>query len=263
MFDEWMWAALFFYLGALLGSFGNVVIYRLPKGESVVRPRSRCAACSKQIAFYDNIPILSWFILRGRCRNCGAKYSFRYPLVELITASLFCGLFLAYGFQWVLIEYLILAFGLVVISFIDLDHFIIPDEFSLSGIVIGLVGSLINPERDFWTALAGVLMGGGFLWAVAYGYLLIRKEEGMGGGDIKLLAWIGAVLGWVSIPFVILVSSILGGVVGLLTMSRGRGLKTTIPFGPFLAAAALLFLFGGARIAEWYFSLFIPALDVQ
>ncbi len=228
-----------------------------------MRPRSKCGSCAKPIAFYDNIPILSWFLLRGKCRNCGAGYSIRYPLVEFIMGALFAGLFLMYGFQWILAEYLILAFGLVIISFIDLDHFIIPDEFSLGGIVVGLIGSLLNPERDFWTAAAGVLMGGGFLWAVAYGYLLIRKEEGMGGGDIKLLAWIGAVLGWVSIPFVILVSSLLGGVIGLLTMSKDKGLKTTIPFGPFLAAAALLYIFGGSHLAEWYFNLFIPSLEVQ
>jgi leader peptidase (prepilin peptidase) / N-methyltransferase len=261
--EQVIWAAIFFWFGSLFGSFGNVIIYRLPKGESVIHPRSRCGSCGKPVAFYDNIPILSWFLLRGRCRSCQHRFSFRYPLVELITASLFAALFWVYGFHWVLLEYLILAFGLVVISFIDLDHFIIPDEFSLSGIVIGLAGSLLNPERDFWSAIAGVLMGGGFLWAVAYLYLLIRKEEGMGGGDIKLLGWIGAVLGWKAIPFVILVSSLLGGVVGLLTMSRDRGLKTTIPFGPFLAAAAILFLFGGHEWADWYFGLFIPAMELE
>lgn len=263
MSENYFWAGAIFWFGACLGSFANVVIYRLPKNESVVTPRSRCGSCGKQIAFYDNIPILSWFILRGKCRNCRASYSFRYPFVELLMGSLFAGLYLMYGFQWTLVEYLILAFGLVVISFIDLDHFIIPDEFSLSGIVIGLVGSLLNPERDFWAAAAGVLMGGGFLWAVAYGYLLLRKEEGMGGGDIKLLAWIGAVLGWVSIPFVILVSSLLGGIVGIMTMSKDRGLKTTIPFGPFLALAALIFIFGGYHLAEWYFNLFIPSIELQ
>jgi leader peptidase (prepilin peptidase) / N-methyltransferase len=255
--DIFPWAPFFFFLGAILGSFGNVVIYRLPKSESVVRPRSRCGACGKPVAFYDNIPILSWFLLRGRCRNCSAKFSFRYPLVEFIMATVFCGLYLLYGFHWILLEYLVLAFGLVVVSFIDFDHFIIPDEFSLSGIVLGLLGSILNPERDFWSAFAGVLMGGGFLWSIAYAYMIVRKEEGMGGGDIKLLAWIGAVLGWVSIPFVILVSSILGGTVGLLTMTKEKGLKTTIPFGPYLAGAALLYIFGGSRLAEWYFSLFI------
>ena len=260
MSDQILWASVFFILGALLGSFGNVIILRLPKGESVVKPRSRCGSCNKQIAFYDNIPILSWFILRGKCRHCHAKFSFRYPFVELITGALFCGLFLTYGFQWILIEYLIMAFGLVVVSFIDLDHFIIPDEFSLSGIVIGLLGALANPDRSFWSAVAGVLFGGGILWAAAYIYLVLRKEDGMGGGDIKLLAWIGAVLGWTSLPLIVAFAGLSGAAIGLLTMSKDSGLKTAIPFGPHLAAGALVYMFAGQQITDWYFGLFVPPL---
>jgi leader peptidase (prepilin peptidase) / N-methyltransferase len=252
-------APIFFILGALLGSFGNVIILRLPKGESVVTPRSSCGHCKKPIAFYDNIPIFSWFILRGKCRNCKTAFSFRYAMVELITATLFCALYLTYGFQWVLLEYLILAFGLVVVSFIDLDHFIIPDEFSLSGIVIGLAGGWLNPERSFFESLAGAFFGGGFLWAAAYLYLLLRKEDGMGGGDIKLLAWIGAVLGWTSLPFVVAFAGLSGAIVGLLSMSKESGLKTAIPFGPHLAAGAIAYLLGGIQISEWYFNLFLPA----
>ena len=150
------------------------------------------------------------------------------------------------GISWSLLEYLIFIFGLVVCTFIDLDHMILPDEFTLSGIVIGLLGAALNPHRDFLDALFGVLMGGGFLWGMAYVYYLLTKQEGMGGGDIKLLAWIGALLGWKAIPFVIMSSAIIGSVVGLIAARKQKaGLKTVIPFGPYLALGAILYLFGG------------------
>jgi leader peptidase (prepilin peptidase)/N-methyltransferase len=247
-------------LGALLGSFANVIIYRMPREESIVKPRSHCYSCKKMIPWHDNIPIFAWFFLRGKCRNCGAKFSFRYPFVEMLMAGLYV---LAYHYAptWPsLIEYLIFIFGLVVCTFIDLDHMILPDEFTLSGIVIGLLGAWLNPHREFLDALYGVLMGGGFLWGMAYIYFLITKQEGMGGGDIKLLAWIGALLGWKAIPFVIMSSAIIGSVVGL-TMARKQkaGLKTVIPFGPYLALGAVIYLFGGQTIAFWYLNLFLPA----
>lgn len=262
MFDQDVFFLIvFFILGAIFGSFGNVVIYRLPKEESVVKPRSYCYNCKKTIKWYDNIPILSWFILHGRCRNCGAKFSFRYPLVEIIMASLFALSYHYVGFSWSLLEYLIFIFGLVVCTFIDFDHMILPDEFTLSGIVIGLIGAALNPHREFMDAFLGVLMGGGFLWGMAYVYYLLTKNEGMGGGDIKLLAWIGALLGWKAIPFVIMSSAIVGSVVGIV-MSRKQkaGLKTVIPFGPYLALGAIFYLFGGETIALWYFDLFLPGV---
>lgn len=252
---------LFFILGLLFGSFANVVILRLPQEQSVIRPRSRCPKCKNPIAFYDNIPVLSWLLLRGKCRKCENRISARYPLVELVTAVLFWALFLKFGWSYTLLEFLILGFGLVVISFIDLDHQIIPDSFSLSGIALGLVGASLNPEREFYSAVAGVLVGGGFLWLVAYTYWVIRNEEGMGGGDIKLLAWLGAYLGWVSIPFIILVSSVLGSIVGLALIKKGEGLKAAIPFGPFLVAGALIYIFGGNQVALWYLQLFFPWVE--
>lgn len=251
-----------FLLGLLLGSFANVVIYRLPAGQSVVTPRSRCPSCKKAIPWYLNIPVLAWVFLRGRCQQCGTRISFRYPLVELIMGCLFAGLFLKVGMSWLLLEYLIFGFGLVVVSFIDFDHMILPDVFTLSGIVLGVVGALLNPERTVSSSLLGVLMGGGFLWAVAYIYIALRKEEGMGGGDIKLLAWIGAVLGWTAIPFVILISSVLGSMVGLVFAIRNpRGLRSSLPFGPYLALAALLYIFGGEDLGRWYISVFLPSLS--
>lgn len=251
----------FFLLGSIFGSFGNVVIYRLPRNESVVRPRSHCYSCKTPVTWYDNIPIFSWFILRGRCRHCGAKFSFRYALVELITGVLFALSYHYAGISWSLLEYLIFIFGLVICTFIDIDHMILPDEFTLSGIVIGLLGAALNPQREFMDSLFGVLMGGGFLWGMAYIYYLLTKQEGMGGGDIKLLAWIGAVLGWKAIPFVIMSSAIVGSVVGLIIARKQKaGLKTVIPFGPYLAAGAIFYLFGGETLALWYLSIFVPGL---
>jgi leader peptidase (prepilin peptidase)/N-methyltransferase len=204
--------------------------------------------------------VLSWLLLRGRCRACKGRISPRYPAVELLTGVVFVALYTRYGLSWTTLEYLVFAWGLIVVSFIDIDLMILPDVFTLSGIVLGLAGAALNPEREFLPALAGVIMGGGFLWLIAYLYLILRKEEGMGGGDIKLLAWIGAVLGWTSVPFVVLASSVVGSVVGLLLAWRSKaGLKSVIPFGPYLAAAAILYLLGGRAIGLWYIGLFLPA----
>lgn len=262
MFDPLIFLPLLFVFGALLGSFANVIIVRLPHGKSVALPRSACPQCSAAIKWYDNVPMLSYLFLGGKCRNCKKRISIRYPIVELTMAVLFAAIGYSVGVKWTLVEYLIMTFGLVTITFIDLEHYIIPDVFSLSGIVIGLVGSLLNPERSFWNSVSGVLIGGGFLWAVALIYLYLRKQEGMGGGDIKLLAWIGSVLGWPSVPFVILSSSILGSVVGLIVMSKSKdGLKTVLPFGPFLALGTVIYLLGGYRLAFDYLNLFFPWLE--
>lgn len=262
MFDSEALAYFFFFcFGAIFGSFGNVIIYRLPLGQSVVTPRSRCQKCGAPVAWYDNIPILSWLILRGQCRKCGASYSIRYMMVEFLMGLLFAMTFYYVGWSWLLLEYLIFIFGLVICAFIDLDHMILPDVFTLPGIVIGLLGSLLNPERSAWEAFAGVLMGGGFLWLTAYLYFLFTKREGMGGGDIKLIAWIGAVLGWQAIPFVIFSSAILGSVIGLVISRRQKeGLKAMIPYGPFLVAGAILHILGFQTLGQWYLSVFLPGL---
>ncbi len=176
-------------------------------------------------------------------------------------AFLFAAVVCRDGLSWSVLEHLIFVFGLVTASFIDFDHMILPDEFTLSGIVIGLVGAALNPDRPFLPALFGVLVGGGFLWAIAAIYAAVRKQEGMGGGDIKLLGWIGAVLGWTSVPFVVISSSLVGSLVGLIIMAQKRkGLSQAIPFGPYLAFGAILYLFFGQDISEAYIRLFIPAL---
>lgn len=255
------WLGFFGVLGLLFGSFANVIIYRLPAGESVVKPRSRCPKCKELVRWYDNIPIVSWVILKAKCRHCGTHISFRYPMVELIMAFLFAAIFCRVGWSWVLLEYLVFAFGLIVVSFIDFDHMILPDVFTVPGLLIGLLGAALNPERSFMGALGGVLMGGGFLWAIAVIYYALRKQEGMGGGDIKLLAWIGALLGWTAIPFVILMSSLIGTLVGLIIAIKSKkGLKEGIPFGPYLALSALIYILGGSELAIWYLKIFIPSL---
>ena len=250
----------FFILGALLGSLANVLIVRLPQGESFLISRSRCLKCKSVIRWYDNIPIFSWFILKGRCRQCGSSFSFRYPLVECLMAAIFLLIYLKFQNSWLQLEYSVFCFALVVGSFIDFDHMILPDEITLSGILLGLLGAWINPERDFLSAFMGVILGGGFLWLIACIYYLLRKEEGIGGGDIKLLAWIGAVLGWLAIPLVILVASLVGSFVGILVSLRSsQGMKTAIPFGPYLALGAVCYIFLKDFFGHWYWRFLIPS----
>lgn len=231
--------------GALVGSFLNVVIVRLPEeGASVVFPPSHCPACKKEIAWYDNIPMLSFVLLRGRCRQCAARISWRYPLVEAAMALLSLALYLHFGLTLLFPIYFLFCAALVAVIFIDLQHQIIPDVISLPGIVIGFGLSFVNPFVTWQDAGLGVLFGGGSFYLVALVYYLLTKREGMGGGDIKLLAMIGAFLGWQSLPFVVFGSSLLGTVAGVWAMIEQRkGGKTVIPYGPFLAMAALLYLF--------------------
>ncbi len=257
----------YFIFGAILGSFGNVIILRLPKGESIVRPGSHCVECKKPVRWFDNIPVLTWFILRGKCRQCGAKFSWRYPLVEFLTGMLFFFVYWHFGkgevINFSVAEYCLFVWGLVVVSMIDFDHMILPDVFTLSGIAIGLLGAAFSPERSFGEAAAGVFLGGGIFWAIAYLYYVWRKEDGIGGGDIKLTAWIGAVLGWQSIPFVVLSSSILGSIVGLsLVFKTKSGWKLRIPYGPYLALGAVLYLFCG-DFRSSFLALFFPSLGPE
>jgi len=238
-----------FALGAIVGSFINVLIYRLPRGESIVFPSSHCTSCRMPIRWHDNIPLISFFVLRGRCRSCNAAFSWRYPLVELIMGLLSLALLLKFQLSPPFGIYFIFAAALLAVVFIDFDHQIIPDAISLPGIVVGFALSFFNPCIDWQSSLIGILVGGGSLYAVAAGYYLITKREGMGGGDIKLLAMIGAFLGWQAIVFVVFVSALLGSLAGIVAMIKQRkGGKTVIPYGPFLSLAALLYLFYGEPI---------------
>lgn len=249
---------LVFIFGACFGSFGNVLIHRLPLEEKITG-RSRCASCGKIVPWYHNIPLLSYFILKGKCSQCGAKFSLQYPIVEFLVATLWVVVFHLYGPSWLFFEYAILVFGLVVGSFIDLEHMILPDEITLGGCALGLIGAALNPERAFLDGLFGFLFGGGVLWLVAYVYYVFTGREGLGGGDIKLLAWIGAILGWRAIPFVILSSSVTGSIVGLYISRKSEDkLKAVIPFGPFIALGAILYLLGLKSVGNWYIDLFFP-----
>ena len=242
--------------GMVVGSFLNVCISRMPKGESIVTPPSHCPHCQYQIRWYDNIPVVSYLLLRGRCRGCGTRISLQYPLVELINGVLTLLLFLRFGPTLAFAALFLFCSSLVVITFIDIEHQIIPDEISLSGIVIGFALSFFLKGHSWQNSLFGILLGGGSLLLVAYGYQLLTGKEGMGGGDIKLLAMMGAFLGWKAIPFIILASSLVGSMVGVsLMVLQKKDSKLAIPFGPYLAFGALLYIFYGRPLIQWYLGL--------
>lgn len=247
--------ALFAFLfGGAVGSFLNVCIYRLPLGKSIVFPASSCPLCGTPIRWHDNIPILGWLLLRGRCRACREPISPQYPLVEALCGGLTLALFLRFGPTLTFLSLWILCSSLIVITFIDLEHQIIPDVISLPGIVIGFLSSLALPWHSPLNSLIGILAGGGILLIVAYGYELLTKKEGMGGGDVKLLAMMGAFLGWRAVPFILFTASLFGSIIGVcLMLIQKKDSKLAIPFGPFLAVGALLFIFYGKDIINWYF----------
>jgi leader peptidase (prepilin peptidase)/N-methyltransferase len=231
-----MFSNLFaFVFGAIVGSFLNVCIFRLPAEASIVKPRSQCPYCHHPIRNRDNIPLISFIILRGKCRDCGGKISWHYPLVELITALLALLLFLKFGLTLNFLIFFIFTAVLIVITFIDLDHQIIPDILTLPGIPIFCLAAIFLLKIPWLEALLGLLIGGGILFMIAFVYELISRREGMGGGDIKLLAMIGGFLGWKSLIFILLFSSFSGAMVGITAMIiKKQDMKYAVPFGPFL-----------------------------
>jgi len=245
-----------FLFGAVVGSFLNVCIYRLPEGKSVVFPPSSCPRCQTQIRWFDNVPVLSWLILRGRCRFCSEPIAWRYPLVEALNGLLTTALFVKLGPTTSFLVLFLFCSSLVVITFIDLDHQIIPDVISLPGIVIGFACSFFLPWLTWNASLLGIIAGGGSLLLVAYGYQFLTGKEGMGGGDVKLLAMMGAFLGWKAVPFIIFASSLVGSVIGgTVMLLQKKDAKLAIPFGPFLAFGAVLYIFYGREIIFWYLNL--------
>lgn len=246
-----------FVLGAVIGSFLNVCIYRIPAGESIVTPRSRCQSCKKQIVWYHNIPIVSWLLLRGQCAYCGARVSVRYALVELLTGIMFAFTLWHFGPYPHLPLIWVFCSALIAITFIDLDHQIIPDVISLPGIAFGFVCSFLVPWGSWTDSLLGIVIGYGSLYVVAIGYHLLTGKDGMGGGDLKLLAMIGAFLGWKAVLPVIFFSSLVGSLVGVpMAIIGGKGRGMMLPFGPFLAGGGLVFFFWGPQIIQFYFSFF-------
>ena len=347
------WSVVFFMLGCIVGSFLNVCIHRMPLGQSVVSPPSHCPHCKYSIPWFLNIPLVTWLYLRGRCRNCGAPISIRYFLVELLTGMLFLGCWLAFGHQSALLPlvYSVFLAGLIVATFIDFEHFIIPDEVTVGGVVVGFAVSLVLPGLHRTTSLPeslkqsalGVAVGAGLIYGILrlgklffgreklplpdgakvvfgetslylpdkelpYGELLYRDSdvivlhantlelvdrcyqdvrvrltraklqigeeevdpetvlymeasgaeivlprEAMGLGDVKFMAAIGAFLGWQAVVFSLIVSSLIGSLVGItLVVMRRRALSSRLPYGPYIAAAAALWIFAGPQLVEWY-----------
>ncbi len=239
--------------GALIGSFLNVCIFRLPKEESIVWPGSYCPHCKNPIKFYDNIPLVSYILLKGCCRHCHSAISFQYSLIEGITALASLILFMKFGLSLSYLFYFLFVAALIVITVIDLYHQIIPDVISLPGIGVGLIASIIIPQMTFFNSLTGILLGGGSLFLVATIYQWLFKREGMGGGDVKLLAMIGAFLGWKAVILTILLSSLVGSITGIIVMIlKGKDFKYAIPFGPFLSFGAVVSLFYGENVIRWY-----------
>lgn len=280
-----MIAVFSFIFGCMIGSFLNVCVYRMPRNESIVKPRSRCPKCGKPIVWYDNIPILSWLILRAKCRRCGAPISWMYPLVEAITGALFLLVFLRFGFTLATPVYMTLAASLVLVTFIDLADWTIPNEVTFPGIPLGVAFSLVGMfypasglvVTDVIDSLLGLFLGGFVLYLLDKLSLLLLKKRGMGFGDVKLLAMLGAFLGWKQVLLILMLSSVLGSLAGVGMVIVMRGAKRTapleddekpgeepptgyyLPFGPYLVVAGLIALFWGGAIIEAYFRFLQPA----
>jgi leader peptidase (prepilin peptidase)/N-methyltransferase len=242
-----------FVFGAIIGSFLTVCIYRLPRKQSIVTPRSACPECGRNIRWYDNVPVLSFIILGGRCRNCRASIPYRYPIVELVNGAGYVAILWRFGWGWPALVYGIFFSALLTIAWIDSDHLIIPDAITLPGIILGVLCSLWILPVGFVNSLIGVIVGGGVLLAMAWISPFLFGKEGLGGGDIKLLAMVGAFLGWQLTLATLMIASILGalmgvGLIAVSAMKRGQ----YMPFGPFLALGAVISLLFGPEIMAWY-----------
>ena len=242
--------------GLMVGSFLNVCIYRLPRRESIVWPASRCTACTRGLAWFENVPVVSWLALRGRCRTCRDSISPMYPLVELATAGVFAGGASVYGSSALLAVRLVFACALIVLFAIDLRHRILPDVITLTGIVAGFVASWFLPP-GWISSLLGIVAGGGILLGIAEAYYRVRGQEGLGMGDVKMLAMIGAFLGWPLMVLTLVLASFAGSLVGVALMASGRGgMQAALPFGTFLALGALVAAVAGDPILAWYLAFY-------
>lgn len=247
-------------VGALIGSFLNVCIYRLPRGGSILWPGSHCPACGKAIAFYDNIPVLSYLFLVGRCRACRVPIPVRYPIVEAANAIGYLVILWTFGSNWTAVLYALLYSALLVVTGTDLTHKIIPNVITLPGIGMGLLGAATVLPVGIINALLGVAVGGGILWALAWASPYLFGKEGMGGGDIKLLAMIGAFLGWKATLLTIMIGSLSGSVIGVSLIALGFLKRNEyLPFGPFLVFGALLSMFYAEPLLNWYQSFLNPS----
>jgi leader peptidase (prepilin peptidase)/N-methyltransferase len=248
--------AILLILGLAVGSFLNVCIHRIPRSQSLAHPGSRCPSCGYALRWFDNVPVASYTVLGGRCRKCRQPISPRYPLVEVVTMGLFVLHGMVFGWTPLLVPRLVFACAMVVLFAIDLEHHLLPDVITLPGIVLGLVSSAVLPPglRD---ALIGVVGGGGVLWLVGEAYYRYSGHEGMGGGDVKMLAMIGAFLGWKLALLTLVLSSFVGSLVGLsVILSRRGGMKFALPYGTFLALGAVVASLAGDRIVRWYVAFY-------
>lgn len=248
--------------GLIVGSYLNVVIYRLPLGKSTVLPRSRCPACGAPIRALDNLPVLSYLLLRGRCRSCGAVIGWRYPAIEALTALLLVGCYIAYGLTIQTVVAAVFVCLMVVLAMIDVDHMILPDRITWPGIALGFLAHAVMavvlrlPWSLLMEPLLGALLGGGLLLAIYGLWWLIRREEGMGLGDAKMMALIGSFLGWKALLVAFFFAVLSGSIVGLILMQgTGQGMKTRLPFGAFLALGGIIALFAGPAIIDFYLRL--------
>ncbi len=248
--------AILAVLGLAVGSFLNVCIHRIPRGQSLTHPGSRCPGCGYALRWFDNVPVVSYALLAGRCRKCRTRISIRYPLVELATMALFVVHGFVFGWSALLVPRLLFACAMVVLFAIDLEHHLLPNVITLPGVAIGLVSSTVLPP-GFAEALIGAVAGGGVLWLVGEAYYRYSGQEGMGGGDVKMLAMIGAFLGWKLMLLTLVLSSLAGSVIGVLVMAMKRGgMKHALPYGTFLALGALAASLVGDRILGWYLNLY-------
>ncbi len=254
--------ALVFLFGISFGSFFNVLIYRLPSGKSLLKPPSHCPKCDNPIRFYDNVPLLSFLILRGKCRHCGAKISWRYPAVEALAGILAVIAIYYFGFTIRGFEAALLSLLFVPIFFIDLEHWIIPDSLDLPWIPIGLAVGFLSGSFVNWSgALIGALVGGGVFALIMILGKVAFKKEAMGFGDVKLAAMLGAFMGWKNLLLILILASFLGSLVGvaLIISSRKKTERaTSVPFGPFLVTASLIAIYFGDSIINAYISFIRP-----
>ncbi len=257
--EPWLIYLIVGLYGLLTGSFLNVVIYRLPRRIPFGMQRSKCPSCSALITWYQNIPLVSYLFLRGRCANCRTRISLRYPLVEVVTALLFMGLFWHFGLTLDFLIAVVLASALIAVFLIDYDHQIIPDRITIPGMVLGLGVAFAPGGLTIWQAAIGLLVGGGSLYLIALLGDWLFKKESMGGGDIKLAAMLGAFLGWQKVLFIFVASAAIGLVVsiGIMVVSSKFRRERVIPFGPFLALAALVALMFGDRLIDYYVTTFV------
>jgi leader peptidase (prepilin peptidase)/N-methyltransferase len=258
---ELYWACVVLLFGGCFGSFLNVCVYRIPQELSLSHPPSACPKCGTPIKWYDNVPVFGWIFLLGKCRACKAPIAIRYPLVELLTALLFLGIWLMYGASWVAAVYALAVFGLLLATFIDLDEMWLPDRVTIGGMIAYPIFSYFLPALHgaetraggLTASLIGLAVGFGTFWGVGLIGKLIFKKDAMGFGDVKLMGGLGALLGWQSVIFILFVSSLFGSIVGvsLIAMEK-KEMSSRIPYGPYLALAAMTWIFGGYRLWDAY-----------